>query len=717
MASGSPPARPPLLIRWTPGPLRFFIGWLLWAPLPLRIAFVLITVGGTAACGFYLWQHRAMVKRNRAVGAGWREFEAARRAGDEAAMRAGLQAVLAGDPVEEQALRRLKALDTGTGDPTDPEMLGFLIRIHLRAGRAADAEREADRLLAKTPGDWFARCVKAARRLADGDRAGTERELDALTAPGARTTRIDPPALLWAFQLYRRVGRDAAPLRTFAQSGLLPALRTPAAAALAPLDKLTLVDCYLEAFDPATDRPQPPAVVQAWAGADQLSDAAVEQAAATGDVTALARAGQHGPRLHAALQLLRKHDQITADQYAELSKEVEDRTRKAWEAVLAKEPTRAEAHTGLALSYGRTGDYPTARDRVVRGIEATGGSDPDLAALFARMLALEGRPLDAYASLKRSAEQRPGEPVWWALAAEAALAAGNRQLALAACEKLRQANPTDKWAVRTEARLWLDADQPAKALAVLAPVPTKDLLTDPTAVRLYARAAAEVGPEGRPAEFTAAAEAAAVQANNPMVAVAALRGWLDAPPTAARAETVAARADALQARWPADAPLLRVTADARYLAAERADPPWPLAKVQAAVLAVEQLQLRLPGDTDSLVSLGWLRLLGERNPEQAARDLAPLAEGADAPTRSVAELEVLGAVYLATARTADAVRVLDRAARSRDATTGCFIYLALAQHAAGNSQAARSALAVARMRPRSPREQAPYRAAVDAVLK
>jgi predicted Zn-dependent protease len=705
------PARPPLLVRLTPPPIRAVVGWVWWAPLPLRIAFGLIAATGLTAGGVYVWQHKAMVDRNKAVMAGWERFNTARRGSDEAGMRQALADILAADPTEGQALRWRTTLDTGAAGPTDVEQIGYALWSHLKAGRTAEAEREADKLLAKQPAHWFARCVRATARLTAGDRAGAEKELDALPAPDAPGAATDPPGLLMAFRLFKAVGRDTTVLRTFAQARLVPAYKTPFVAALPPADKLPLIDVYLESFDPAPDRPQPAHIVQGWAGVDGLADAVVDAGVKAGDTALLTRAARQSVRLAAALQRLRAADQITADQATDLANDLEGRTRRAWQAVLAADPKAAEAYTGLALSYARGSDGATARDWVVKGMQATDGADPELAQLFARLLALEGRPLAAWNQMVKTAEANPGQPVWWALAAEAALAAGRRDLALTACEKLRKASPADPWGVRTEARLWLETDQPAKAVAVLDTLSAGDLLADPVAVRLYARAVAEVGPEGKPAEFADRAAAT----GDPGIAAAALRGWLDAPPTAARAEVVAARAGALVSRWPTAPGLLRLAAVARYTAAERADPPWPEEKVRAARQALTAAREAAQDDSELLVALGWVRLLGERNPEQAVRELAPLT--ADGPARSVAELEVVGAAYLGVGRTADAVKVLERAAASREATTGCFIYLALARQAAGDPAAARAALAVARGRPRTPREQVAYRQAVAAILQ
>jgi hypothetical protein len=80
---------------------------------------------------------------------------------------------------------------------------------------------------------------------------------------------------------------------------------------------------------------------------------------------------------------------------------------------------------------------------------------------------------------------------------------------------------------------------------------------------------------------------------------------------------------------------------------------------------------------------------------------------------------VLGAVYLANGRAADAVRVLEPAAASadRDRTAGCRVQLARAYHAAARPAAAEQMLASAAGLPMSDRERADYQDAYEAVRR
>src|SRR5439155_20411395 len=115
------------------------------------------------------------------------------------------------------------------------------------------------------------------------------------------------------------------------------------------------------------------------------------------------------------------------EQYAEFSKELEGRARRAWEAVRAKEPKSHDAYYGLALSHLRANEYTAGRETVVQGL-AECGDDPELALLFSRLLQLEGKPLAAWDRLAASARANPDKPVWWVLAAEAGPAANRRDL-------------------------------------------------------------------------------------------------------------------------------------------------------------------------------------------------------------------------------------------------------------------------------------------------
>lgn len=419
-----------------------------------------------------------------------------------------------------------------------------------------------------------------------------------------------------------------------------------------------------------------------------------------------------------ALRALRRHGQVDAEQFAELNREMEARTRRAWEALREKNPKNPEPYRGLAELHWRAGTVEgrkAAWEAVAAGLQTAGG-DPQLYEVFGQILKQLGAPHAAWVELSRAAEQDPDKPILWVLAADAALAAERRDLALTACEKIRAKDPSNRWATWTEARIHLASDSPGKALDLLASFREPALAAEPAAARAYVRALTEAGQEARVEGFLALTEQAAEKANAPHPVTAALAGWADARPVdAARARKIADRAERLLSRWPDGVDLFRIRADVLFRAAEGVD-PWEPARVREAGLAVERLRAKQPDDLPAAFAVGWLRL-AEGNPERALREVAPLRAPEVEPQLSAAQMELLGAIYRQTGKLADAVRILERAEKAHNAPAGVFIQLALTYLDRGQLDDARAAIIRARNRPRSPREHLDYVAAVRAVQK
>lgn len=714
----SAPGRRRPVWRVATSPVRHLYYWFRGAPRWMQAIVGLLVLVAVGSGGYYAFHTRMETLRQRRVGGAWERFNAAVRAGDEKAMRDALAAVKAEDPSDARAVTWERVLDTGEGDPGDPMTVYVALVRNLRAGKMEGAAREAHKRLAHEPKDWLARCVLASAALARKDKGAANRELDQLPPPDDRRAGVTPSGLLMAFKLFRALGRDVATLRAFAQSHVLPFLRTATAQGLSPAQKVDLIETYLEAFDPP-DRRQPTGVQQGWMPAARLADQTLDEALAAADVVALARVGRAGTPLALGLRTLQRHGQVDPEQFAELNRELEARTRRAWEALREKDSKNPEPYRGLAELHWRAGTVEGRRaalEAVAQGLQTAGG-DPQLYEVFGQILKQLGAPMAAWTELSRAAEREPDKPVLWVLAADVALAAGRRDLALAACAKIRAKDPANRWATWTEARIQLAAGYPREAMDLLAKFGEPTLAAEPAAARAFVRALTEAGQESRVEGFLTLAEQATEKANVPHSAVAALAGWAEARPVnAARARKIADRAERLLSRWPDHADLFRVRADALFRAAEGVEPVWEPTRVREAVLAVERLRAKLPDDPQAALALGWLRL-AERNPERALRDVAPLRTPEADPTLGAAQLELLGAIYRQTGKLDDAVRVLERGAAETNAPAGVYVQLALAYHGQGRPGDARTALERARNRHRSPREHADYVAAVRAIQK
>jgi hypothetical protein len=715
-ASPSAPAAPRRAV-WAAlaAPFRRAGRWFYYAPRALQVALVALLVAGSASSAYYAKYHLKKRAVARAVAAAWQDGEDAARKADLDGLRAALDRVLAADPCHAPAAARRAALDAGSADPDDVELAAALMNDHLRHDRLGEAAREAAKVHARAPRRWRPLCVLAHHALrVNQDAAAARRWLDALPDPDNPAARADAGAVLYALRLTEWVGGDPAPLRGRVVRGVLPFLRAGAADAAPPAGKAQLIECYLQPF---ADRANLNELAGYWGVVARLADSAVAGAAEAGDVASLVQLGRMGPRMIAALAQLRDHGQIPAEQVAAHAKEVNDWTRRAWQAARERNPTDAEAYRGLVLVAVAERNFPQAIETLSRGLAAC-GDRPELLDLLTP-LAVAGRNPGAAVKLTWAAAEMAGrDPTKWCLAASAALAAGDHPRAISACANARRSVPAHPWACVTEAGLWLEEGQPSRALYLLRGLDRPVLLADPQGVRRYGRALVEcetplgeIGKEAEGLRRTAVEKRAA-----PAVPVALLRGVLDArDPTAGRAGWVADRARKLLADWPEDSSSRRLMADALYRQSELSEPPWAAEPARAALVAYQGLPAADLADVAVAAAVAALHLKALNDPGAALRAAARLRD--PAAKLGPAQVEVLASVLTANGDAASAIRVLgpvctpptaDRA--TPGGTAGCWVQLARAYHANRQPADARAALGTAAsFAARSSREEAERR--------
>lgn len=699
--------------------LRLLFAPFVWAwgrftrlPRPAQAVLAVVLVAGFGGGVVYATSHYKKRIKARDLTAAWRDFDDAARKSDADGMRTALGRVLAVEPADPTAASRRTALDTGTAADDDPEMASLLMNQHHHAGRIAEAAREAEKVLRKYKKHWRARCVVAHHALAVlKDRDKAEAVFAALPSPEDPDAMVDPGGLLFAIALSDTLGHDAAKLRGVIVRRLLPALRGGTAARAAPVGKLQLVNCYLQPFsDPSALND----LAGYWAAAAKLADAAVTEAAEKGDADVLVQLGQTGGRFLRALALLREHERMPADRFDALAKEIDDRTRRAWVAAKEKAPTRYEPYRGLAVLAARANDKPAAADVLRQGIVAC-GERRELLELLTPLLADAG---DADAAMKlawAAAENAKDDPAKWCLAASAAAAAHRRDLAIVACNNARRPpNEKHPLATQMEARFQLEAGEPNRAIELLNSFPPAARRTNPVLASLHARALTEAGLtvllDDEYAAVIAAHDAGGA-ARPPVPLVAFLRGAFEAKNSPAQVPWVGRKAGEVVARWSGDVAARRLVADALYRQAELTDPPWESTACRAALRAFDALPPAAKDDFNALAVVGVLQLRGQNDVPAALATTAPLAEPAALPFLTSGHMEVLGAVYNAAGRPADAVALLERAV-TRGGTAGCWVQLALAYHARRQPEQARAAIDhVLKIPTRSPREHAEWRAA------
>ena len=283
-----------------------------------------------------------------------------------------LDRVLTVSPGDETATRYKAMLASGEADPEVQELAVILLHHHIRNDRLADAAREGEKVLTKNPKNWQARCAVAHHALqVKKDPRLTAQHLAKLPDPEDPAAGVNAGGLLYALRLSDSIGRDAADLRRLIARRLLPFLRGATAAAAPVSAKIQLLECYLEPF---SDKDLLGELADYVGVVDRLSDSAVNEAIASGDVEILVRVAKLGPRLRAGLAMIRASDaeRLPKDRYEPLVKALDERTRRAWQAVREKSPERVEAYLGLANLALLADDQKAALAQVLDGIKACG---------------------------------------------------------------------------------------------------------------------------------------------------------------------------------------------------------------------------------------------------------------------------------------------------------------------------------------------------------
>ncbi len=713
-------AWPRVIVRWLMAPARVAGRWFAHQPRALQVGLAVVVLAGLATGGYYGELFLTKRLATRAVGAAWTEYAHAVRKGNIDEIREALDQVLAASPGDETARRYRSMLDAGSADPEVEELAVVLLHHHIRHDRLEEAAREGEKVLKKNPKNWQARCAVAHHALqVKKERVLTEQHLAQLADPEDPAAGVNAGGLLYALRLSDMIGRDATKLRRLIVRRLLPFLRGGTAATAPVAAKVQLLECYLEPF---TEPSLLGELAEYLGVVDRLADSAVNEAIAAGDIEILVRLARFGPRMRAGLAAIRANDsgRLPDERLAPLVKAVDDRTRRAWQAVRERSPDRPEAYLGLANLALLAGDKNAALMQAMDGIKAC-GDRVEFLELQRRLVASSGdqdRLIELVETLHKAAEAAKIDPTKWCLVGMVWAQLRRNDKALGAYDTALAIQRNHPMACRLKAEVLANSGTPrdlVEARELLDRVDKIYLRGMPMLAYLNARIMVGSGlwvlVED---EFNQVLETQArIQPKTSLPAVGFLEGVLNAPSTVERTEWVAAQAARVMSDDPhsAAARLLRflalyqladlsVTIDPRGGA-----PVWDTTRVAAAIRAFDDIGLEERARPEVVVRLASLQLKGERNAVVAFRTASALLAAESA--LNAFELEVLGAVLTANGRAADAVRILERAEKMPGPTAGLRVALAVAYRATNQIDVSQAALIRAESSlHRSAREQA-----------
>jgi predicted Zn-dependent protease len=717
----SPMANAPTTSK-QPSPFRragfFRRSWYRLRDLPkaVTLGLLVLLAGGAAVVGFVGYNRYENSQKTKANIKLWQQFEAATKEANEPGMREALQALVQANPNDPLPKQRLQALDSGEADPNDPPMAMLTYQQHLRAAppRWPEADREARKYLANYPKDWQARCVVAQFALINKQPEEALKQLDQLPDPNKDGVNLHPGGLLMAFNLFAETQKDPTALRQFVALRVVDRIRSIDTKTWPLPLKLSILDCYVRAFNPGTDGKQLDGLNRAVAPMGEFLEHCRVQATADKEGEALQRLGYLTGQIGLCYGLLHKDGVISDEQHAAFLRELDERSYKTWRSVVELLPKSPAGYKGVAIAELKNKNPAAAREIVARGLEQCGES-PDLLSLYSQLLRADNNAKKSVQVMAQAALKDPKNLVAWLQLAEAASAAGEFPVAAEAIGHVEKLAPDDPRVVRAGVWLSLEKKDPIRAVHLLNRFDKSVLMQDAVLAGWYVRGMIDGGLTANLPDFLKSVEQNALQANKP----GALGAALNAVTGTARHEPdavnlVVAIAQRAPDRWSDNPEILTALAMAHYRLAENSD--WELAATKNAVRALERLRAKYPENTDIAAAIAWAKLKGEKNPNRALLDAAVLADAfkKELPLNGF-QLKVLGTAYSEAGRSKDALAVLKKAAAAGPGVASIHIALAMAYYKAEEYKDAESTILLVRTMPRSPAEQADFAAAMTII--
>ena len=639
----------------------------------------------------------------------WATFnQEATTAADPSKLNESLKRILAMQPDDPKAIAWKNAIEAGKGDPSDVVMMIFVIREHIKAGHTIELIRECENRIAFEKRDYYIHFTLSKIMLEKRDLKAAEPHLLAIADPESNPVNMTLGAIAGAIQLLGQLNRDASRLRAFTSTRVIPILKSDRATTAGPDEQFILLYLFAESFRLPKISPE---MGGSWPFASRLASLCFDSAKDRGDVAAMSRLALLAPALADALNRMKNIQQITESQRLVYSKEHEERTRKAWTFVLEKQPKTAEAYSGLVLSYARSGMNREAIETLTKGLDVC-GDDPQLLQLFSNIATANGQSMRAYERLKTAAENTPKYPRYWFLAANAALKADRRDLAIEALAKGRKALPEDIEMMVMEADVYTGTGHPEKVLRSLSSLREEKIGSMPKACEIFTRALVEIGDAERLDSFLLLTLDVSRKANNPLAAYHAAVGISSADtPTSERDLSMAKFLLPVVEQWRTEfPPLSSLYASAIFRGCESKPGALDTDMARKAILACERAVADDPGNLSATAALVRLRVRADIDANKVLDEIKPLLANIDILTPMQAES--LGIVYNANKKYDEAIHVL--IPHSTGTTTaGCLIQLAIAYRGQGSAKKAEEALETASRLKMSDRDRADYLATRD----
>jgi tetratricopeptide (TPR) repeat protein len=579
--------------------------------------------------------------------------------GDDVDALETIDVLLALDPEQPRVVQIRDVLISGVAPPDDPILCALTMQRHLRKPDYTAAAREARKRLVHEPNDWNARCTTITDALNRGQRQEALRELSAM--PDPETVGPSATGLLWAYELYQRLGADRTRIRVFVNNTVVPILDTPRYEQLPNATKLSLIECYLLGFDAGSLQRQQTQLRQGVAPSLKLLDIIQRSPEADRPLALQVKLGEVLLRFGNALDILRADDQLTEGRHAELVADVQQRTLDVWGAVQKLAPTEQRAYHGQAVVYIRQKRLPKAFEIVETGLAACEKND-SLVALNSVLYQGTGEPERALDGLIERVKRDPKNLNLWVMIAELGLTLQRPDLALAACEDARNLATDNPVLQLVQIRAHLMRKDPHAAVQIITSLGEGKRMASPALCGAYIRCLCETGlTSGLDQEFDAL-EKVAIERNQPMLLAAAVVGLAEGPFDVERWANIEKRINRGLEQFPGQRDLLIARALLLFRSVEHSAPEFDQNALGSTKVAVELARAANLAEPSLTAMLVWLHLKGLNQPEEALRAAEPLLLARKRGDTLLPEHgTLLGATLAANKQVDEAVKCLELA--------------------------------------------------------